>query len=237
MMIKLLLERVDIFDSPEDCFDTIVRGREGSKIISFLNAHAVNLAYSDVEFRKALLESDYLLRDGVGVSIAMKYNHILPGFNMNGTDFIPDFIKRHSGKKFAFIGTDEKYIKIAAEFFSDAGVDVVLYMDGFRSFDEYERCIVECLPEIVILGMGMPKQELFSKYLANKEICSIKYIVNGGAIFDFISGRFQRAPKVYRNLHIEWVYRLMQEPKRLFKRYVFGNSMFVFRMVLNRNDR
>ena len=87
-------------------------------------------------------------------------------------------------------------------------------------------------PEILILGMGMPKQEYFSAFLQHNYEKPL-VVVNGGAIFDFIANRFTRAPSIFRKLNLEWLYRLMNEPIRLFNRYAIGIPKFFW--ILRKN--
>ncbi len=88
--------------------------------------------------------------------------------------------------------------------------------------------------DAVILGMGVPKQELWvAKHSAN--LTSAKIFVSGGAIFDFISGNVKRAPHFIRRIKMEWLFRLIQEPIRLFSRYVLGTFVFFYNVVVRRN--
>jgi N-acetylglucosaminyldiphosphoundecaprenol N-acetyl-beta-D-mannosaminyltransferase len=101
---------------------------------------------------------------------------------------------------------------------------------GFFELDAYLSLAVEQRSELIVLGMGMPKQELVAAALKRQLVfpCTI---VCGGAIIDFLAGRTSRAPVWMRRAGAEWVYRLMLEPKRLFHRYVIGNPIFLLRAV------
>jgi len=87
-------------------------------------------------------------------------------------------------------------------------------------------------PELIVLGMGMPKQEAVAAELAVTGGPCL--IVCGGAILDFLGGKVSRAPEWLRRLGGEWLYRLLREPKRLFMRYVVGNPLFLLRTLLYR---
>jgi hypothetical protein len=102
-------------------------------------------------------------------------------------------------------------------------------IDGFQSQSVYVQQALENKPSLIVLAMGMPKQEQVAVALK----AALDYpclIVCGGAIIDFIGGKVQRAPLWMRQWGIEWVYRLLREPKRLFKRYVIGNVVFMARV-------
>ncbi|RKT10539.1 exopolysaccharide biosynthesis WecB/TagA/CpsF family protein [Paraburkholderia sp. RAU2J] len=198
-------------------------------IVSFLNAQAFNLAWKETEFRRSLVESDVLFRDGVGVSILLTMLGIHPGINMNGTDLIPKMLERSTGRV-ALLGTRDPYLSTAADKLASSGIPIALKLDGFHPENRYVEAILSSRPDIVILAMGMPKQERVAFALKNAVTWPC-LIVNGGAILDFISGRVTRAPNVVQSLHLEWLFRLAQEPKRLFRRYVMGNAIFLFRAI------
>jgi exopolysaccharide biosynthesis WecB/TagA/CpsF family protein len=198
-------------------------------VVSFLNAHAFNLAWKETDFRRSLVESDLLLRDGIGVSILLALLGIRPGLNMNGTDLIPKVLERCHGSV-VLLGTRDPYLSMAAARLREAGTDVAITLDGFQPDSRYLDAVRESHPSVVILAMGMPKQERVA--LALKEAITWPcLIVNGGAILDFMSGRVIRAPGMLRILHLEWLFRLAREPRRLWRRYVLGNSVFLFRSL------
>ena len=208
-----------------------LRQGEGPRIVAFANAHALNMAAADQAFHRSLAESDILLRDGVGVSILLKVLGRRSGLNMNGTDLIPEILRGFSGKRVALLGTDEATLATASdECTRRFGVDVVATLDGFRPEREYADVVDRARPDLVVLGMGMPKQEKVAGLLADRSAPGT-VIVCGGAILDFLGGKVARAPDVLRKVHLEWLYRLALEPRRLFVRYVIGNPLFLARSV------
>jgi N-acetylglucosaminyldiphosphoundecaprenol N-acetyl-beta-D-mannosaminyltransferase len=84
-----------------------------------------------------------------------------------------------------------------------------------------------------VLGMGMPKQEAIAARLAASGVPCL--VVCGGAILDFLGGKVTRAPNWVRRLGCEWMFRLIGEPQRLFRRYVVGNPMFLLRTLIYRD--
>lgn len=197
-------------------------------IVSFVNAHAMNLACKDADFFAALRFSDLLLRDGKGMQILLKMLGKEPGLNMNGTDFIPQVVLAGKHHPIALFGSTAPTAAAAAAWLESNGAQQVTHCDGFRPFDEYLQLIKEQQPRIVVLGMGMPKQELLSAMLA-QQLPGPMLIVNGGAILDFMAHRFKRAPRVLRRLGLEWLFRLLLEPSRLWRRYLLGNFVFLWR--------
>lgn len=200
-------------------------------IVSFVNAHGFNLACRLPSFARALYRSDVLLKDGVGVSMFTKGLGLESGINMNGTDFIPEITQQFAGKRVAICGTVEPFLSLAAERIRQQGCNVVLILDGFLPKEQYPQLVIEACPDLVIMGMGMPKQEEVSELLAEQAAGQAMLIVNGGAILDFLANRFPRAPYLMRKLRLEWLFRMMLEPRRLWKRYILGGFSFAWRFL------
>tara|TARA_R110002167_G_scaffold147240_9_gene339311 strand:+ start:2116 stop:2874 length:759 start_codon:yes stop_codon:yes gene_type:complete len=216
--------------------ELVLEHHESTKIVSFLNFHAINISIENSVFYNALKESDFLYRDGVGIEVALKSIGHSSGKNMNGTDFIPNVIHTGIKRKLPFVlwGTEDIYLMKVKEVIENASGVVANTLDGFQEFE----CYLEKLKElelknvIVILGMGMPKQEVLAIQI-KQEFPTGFTIINGGAIIDFIAGKQPRAPLYMRKLKLEFLYRLMLEPKRLFKRTIVGGFSFVFLIANN----
>jgi len=206
---------------------------ESATVLGFVNAHAMNLVVRDGAYCGALTAADVLRRDGSGMAILYRRLGLEPGLNMNGTDFIPRLMAAYRGRKVAFWGTRQPYLgqavqRCEAEF----GIVPVSVHDGFANAETYLQLAREQQPELIVLGMGMPKQEAVAAELAAIGVPCL--IVCGGAILDFLGGKVSRAPEWLRRLGGEWLYRLLREPKRLFLRYVVGNPLFLLRTLLYR---
>jgi exopolysaccharide biosynthesis WecB/TagA/CpsF family protein len=204
---------------------------ERTYVVSFVNAHAVNLACKSPEFFTALMRANALLRDGFGVKILMRVLGKKPGNNMNGTDFIPRILAASRFKSVALYGSTPEIAEGAATALRNSGAAGVTHCDGFQSLDYYLQRVLADHPRVVVLGMGMPKQELVADAIIKAAAGPI-LIINGGAILDFFSGRFKRAPIWMRNIGMEWLYRLWCEPRRLWRRYLLGNFVFLARVAL-----
>jgi exopolysaccharide biosynthesis WecB/TagA/CpsF family protein len=200
--------------------------------LGFVNAHAHNLAAADPGFGADLLASDCLLRDGVGMQLLFQLLGKAPGLNLHGTDFIPLLLERFRGRRVALLGTQEPWLSAAArrvELTSPLGA----VLDGFQPEAAYLPALLAQPADLVILGMGMPRQERLARLL-KAGLTSPCLIVNGGAILDFLGGKVRRAPAWMSALGLEWTYRLAQEPRRLFRRYVVGNVTFLARALRTR---
>ncbi|WP_162600768.1 WecB/TagA/CpsF family glycosyltransferase [Paraburkholderia sp. C35] len=223
-----LLRSTTVINWEASIHDTVASLREQAQrplVVSWVNAHAVMLAKSDRQFFDALSSSDLILRDGIGVAVMLRMMGVDPGANMNGTDLIPENIRAFEGKAVALFGTVEPYLSRAADAVRQMGGRVVATLDGFESPQAYVDRLDGIHVDLVVLGMGMPRQEHVASFLSTslKEEC---VILNGGAILDFMGRRFPRAPQVWRNLRIEWLFRLMLEPRRLWRRYLLGGVRF-----------
>lgn len=210
---------------------------DASHTIFFLNAHCFNISQQNSEYHNVINKSDLLLNDGIGIRLASLFANIRIGENLNGTDLIPEILSLASieGKKIYFLGGVEGVAEKAAVRIKRIipGIQITGYRSGYFKDHEEENLIEEINysgAEILILGMGVPKQELWAfrnrKYLTNTKI-----IIAGGAILDFISGQVSRAPGWIRRIHMEWLYRLVKEPKRMWKRYIIGNFLFFFYLI------
>lgn len=199
--------------------------------VAFVNAHAFNMCYSNHAFLADLLACDRIYRDGSGMKILYTLLRREPGLNLNGTDLIPRIISSYSGRTIALLGTNSPYLEAAAEKIAANGLETSILLDGFQPDSVYSTAVSKEKPALVILAMGMPKQERVAHLIADANAYPC-IIICGGAILDFLGGKVKRAPVLFRRLGIEWVYRLLQEPRRLFKRYIIGNTLFLLRAAL-----
>jgi len=215
-------------------------------LISTLNAYSFNIAQSDTIFQMALQQSDVLLPDGISVVLA---TYLLSGQRLKkiaGEDlFLYEMNKLNSqphnpvkgelrSNKVFFLGSNEVVLakikaRAAIEF---PFVEVHTYSPPYKSeFSEEENKVLldvinAVKPDILFVGMTAPKQEKWAYQhfteLQAGHVCCI------GAVFDFYAGTIQRAPQWMINIGLEWFYRLIKEPGRMWKRYLIGNVKFVW---------
>lgn len=205
-------------------------------MINTINAHCYNISQKDKLYAQALTSSDILLPDGVSIKIALK---IIKGQHIRkiaGADvfyYEMNRLNKKGGSCF-FLGSNtstlEKIRKKANEEFPN--VSISYYSPPYASeFTEAENSqmikeINEVNPDVLFVGMTAPKQEkwVFSHFrnIKSRHICSI------GAVFDFYAGNIKRAPTWMIDLGLEWLYRLLKEPRRLWRRYIIGNTIFIF---------
>ncbi len=207
------------------------------KKVFFINPDCLNKSVSDREYADNLAKSDIVLPDGSGINLACKImgTHLIE--NVNGTDMFP-FICRLSAEKSFKI-----FLLGAKPGIADAvrkncesnypGVKFCGVRDGY--FDKAKESakviseINEADPDFLLVAFGAPYQE---KWITEHfSALGARVCIGVGGLFDFYSGRIPRAPKWMRELGLEWIFRLLQEPARMWKRYVIGNPLFVFRVL------
>lgn len=208
---------------------------EALSMVAFLNANNANIAVNDAELRHCLASS-LVLPDGLGVDLAslMLYGESFPE-NLNGTDFVPKLfsaIERpcHVG----LIGAQAETLAKSCQSFADRAPQhrFSIIADGYQpdsALPEIMARIAEMRPDFLIVAMGTPRQETWVQQNVRAEHCSVAISV--GALFDFMGGAVPRAPLWVRRLRLEWVFRLLQEPSRLWRRYLVGNPVFLLRIL------
>ena len=225
---------------------------EGKLLINTINAHSYNTARKDSLFAEALTNGDVLLPDGVSIVMACKWIKAksLPKERIAGWDlfaFEMEKLERESeelrtkseeSKIVMFMGSSQKVldliVKRAAEVYPH--LKVVTYSPPYKPefSDEDNKAIIDAIhaanPDLLWIGMTAPKQEKWT-YSHWKELNIHCHVGSIGAVFDFFAGTMKRAPMWWQDHGLEWLYRLLKEPKRLWRRYIIGNSMFLWNMV------
>ena len=225
---------------------------EGKLLINTINAHSYNTARKDSLFAEALTNGDVLLPDGVSIVMACKWIKAksLPKERIAGWDlfaFEMEKLERESeelrtkseeSKIVMFMGSSQKVldqiVKRAAEVYPH--LKVVTYSPPYKPefTDEDNKAIIDAIhaanPDLLWIGMTAPKQEKWT-YSHWKELNIHCHVGSIGAVFDFFAGTMKRAPMWWQEHGLEWLYRLLKEPKRMWRRYIIGNALFLWNMV------
>ncbi len=234
---KILGYDVDLFDF-DQAIDYVVKmsDTQSTQTIT-LNPEMIELGEKNPEFSEILKKADLIIPDGFGVKLALKIYGIsqerIPGIEFAGR------LVEHCAKNslpVALIGAKEETVQVAALKLKEKneGLNVVYVRNGYFSEQE-ERAVVDEIksknPKLVLVALGVPKQEIFIKKYKN-EFSNTIFVGVGGS-FDVWSGNVKRAPKVFRQLGLEWFWRLIKEPSR-FKRMFPTLPLFLFKVIINR---
>lgn len=226
----------------EDALAMVLGVADGRHTIHFVNAHCINVAAKDPDYHKILSQADALFADGSGIKLAGKWLGTPIIDNVNGTDMFPMLCQAcaRSGKKLFLLGAAPGIAQKVADWARDyTKSDVVAGCHhGFFTSTE-EPSVVESIhasgADLLLVAMGVPTQE---KWIARlRDRLDVPVCMGVGGLFDFYSGSIPRAPKWMRSLGIEWVWRLSMEPRRMWRRYIVGNVMFIVRIARIRFSR
>ena len=211
-------------------------------LINTVNQYSYCIAESDPVFKKALQESDVLLPDGTGITAAMRLLNNRQIKKIAGADihrFLLEDLNKKGGKCF-YLGSSKNTLdKISKNILKDFP-NIRLktfsppYKDKFSEVDNQQMIdeLNSFMPDVLFIGMTAPKQEKWAyehKNRLNAEIiCSI------GAVFDFYAGTITRPNKIWISLGLEWFARLLKEPKRMWKRYLYYGPIFIKLILLEK---
>ena len=199
-----------------------------------INPEMIMNSQKNPEFLNIIKSSDMNIPDGVGVKIALKLKKINQD-NIRGVDFARSLIKLASENNYeiGFIGAKENIIQKVKENILKKypKLNIVYLRNGyFNNDDEIITEIVSACPKILLVGLGSPKQEEIISKLKTKLSGSI--MIGVGGSFDVFSGYVKEAPKIFRKLGLEWLYRTIKEPKRL-KRIFPVLPLFLIKCIID----
>jgi N-acetylglucosaminyldiphosphoundecaprenol N-acetyl-beta-D-mannosaminyltransferase len=234
-VVSTRVDALDTGDAIAKILGWLVAGRGGR--VFFVHPHALNLASRDDGFRAELARGDLVLPDGIGLRVASSILGIALPANVNGTDLVPELLLELSADRvpIALVGGAPGVAAKAAAAWSRTGVPVLGTWDGFSDEATYQAMTAKIRTAgrcVVMVAMGSPHQERFA--LRHLEDLPQAVSITVGGLFDFASGDKRRAPLAWRELGLEWAWRLIHEPRRLGRRYLVGNPEFLLRAVAQR---
>lgn len=212
---------------------------EGKLLINTINAHSYNTALKDAFFAEALMKGDALIPDGASIVMACRKLKAKsqPTERIAGWDLFTMEMERlnQKGGTCFFMGSSEKVLNLIREKAKTVypNIRIETYSPPYKAeFSEEEnRAIIEAInranPDLLWIGMTAPKQEKWAyRHWDKLDIhCHCGTI---GAVFDFFAGTMERAPLWWQEHSLEWLYRLLKEPKRMWRRYIIGNTLFIW---------
>jgi N-acetylglucosaminyldiphosphoundecaprenol N-acetyl-beta-D-mannosaminyltransferase len=211
-------------------------------LISTINAHSYLVAQKDKEFADALIHSDILLPDGVSMVFASWFLQGRKIKKIAGADLFlyeMDRLNKTEGKCF-FLGSTENTLKLIVNRLNREfpQVRVQTYSPPFKNIfsPEENRLMIDAVnsfqPDVLMIGMTAPKQEKWA--YKHSDMLQVGHICSIGAVFDFYAGTVKRAPKWMIMLGLEWLYRLLVEPRRMWRRYLIGNPKFMWVILMEK---
>lgn len=204
--------------------------------VYYANAHALNLATADTTYRLTLRRSDLVLNDGAGLAIAAWAQRAPFPENLNGSDLNPQILRiaARRGWPVYFLGAKPGVAVRAAEILSNdvPELRIVGCQNGYFPPSETTNVISAIRTSrarVLMVAMGNPLQERWIEYHLRETGATLG--IGVGAFLDFVAGVVPRAPWWMNRIGMEWCYRLVQEPSRLWRRYVLGNPVFIGRVL------
>ncbi|MEM7431060.1 MAG: WecB/TagA/CpsF family glycosyltransferase [Pseudomonadota bacterium] len=244
--IRMFGVRIDALSMREAVYRIIaatdLAGLGPMKTVAFVNPDCLNKAITDRQYHHLLNESDLVLPDGSGLRIAARLLKLPLADNVNGTDLFPMLCEAGAkARKRIFLfggrpGVALDVIKNIQKEYPD--LEIAGCLDGYSHSDKPHaviRAINASNADILLVGLGAPHQERWLAEHGASLNCAVG--VGVGGLFDYYAGRIARAPLALREAGLEWVWRILQEPGAKWRRYVFGNPLFLLRVLRERRQR
>jgi N-acetylglucosaminyldiphosphoundecaprenol N-acetyl-beta-D-mannosaminyltransferase len=204
-------------------------------LLAFVNPDCLNIAYTHDRYRTVLQQAARVLPDGIGVKIGCRMRGLGLAANVNGTDLFPRLCERAARDGFSLflLGARPGITDLVVENMRARYPKLIIagVQHGYFTPAEESEIITRINASgarVLLVAFGVPRQEL---WLADHHDALTPPVRMGvGGLFDFYSGRIPRAPLWLREIGLEWVWRLIQEPGRMWRRYLLGNPLFLYRV-------
>ncbi|RKX58212.1 MAG: glycosyltransferase [Thermodesulfobacteriota bacterium] len=202
-----------------------------------VNAAKIVKMQEDKELYNSIVNADIINADGMPIVWASRLlGKPLPE-RVAGIDLMQELIKLAYNRKYKifFFGAKEEVVKKVVEKYSrEYSPEIIAgYRNGYYSEEEeplIAKQIAESGANILFVGISSPKKEKFL-YKYKHILKNVNFIMGVGGSFDVIAGKIKRAPKWMQKCGLEWVYRLVQEPRRMWRRYLIGNTKFIILVI------
>jgi len=211
---------------------------EEKKVFFYLNTHSFYLLKTNEEFRKYFNRADFITPDGYSIKWATHFLYKQQIEKVSFNHYFFENLKKmfsEAQSRIFLLGGKQQHLKSAVSKLTNSQPKLNIigfhngYFDQSINSDQIIGKINSSKPDILLIGMGMPESVIWT--IKNKEKIESKLIFTVGNLFDIISGGKRIAPKFLYNTPFEWIYRLMQEPIKLAKRYSICHSHFLYRVI------
>ena len=229
-------------DSLVDNAISAIRAEGGEQIVfSCVNPHSIVESYANKLFFDALNNAEHLVADGIGAYLALRLSGDYETPRITGSDYFTKLMSALDSRgvktKIAFFGSSEPVLNsIRKRFLRDyKNLEIAIMISppfgnwGDAENQEMVDQLNTAMPDVIWVGMTAPKQECWS--YRNRERLNAKFIGNIGAVFEFYAGTKPRAPEWACKFGVEWVYRWLQEPRRMWRRNLVSTPLFLWRFV------
>jgi len=237
MRTKFLNYNIDnlTFDETIDKILELINSRKTNQHV-VLNAAKITLMGRDKKLAKIVNSCDLINADGISIVWASKFLGNRIKERVTGIDLFGRLLEIADQKRYRIylLGADEGVIKDSVKKIREKynGLTIAGYRNGFFSEkDEIDIVneINQSSSHILFVGISTPKKEYFLDKYKNK--LNVPFCMGVGGSFDITAGRYQRAPRLMQRLGLEWLYRLVQEPGRMWKRYSIDNYKFILTVL------
>lgn len=228
----MIFKRLIVNESEVFNFINSSLGQKSSKLLTYFNQHCFNIYFSNSDYKELIDAEISFYLDGIGMYFASKLFGIKKSERFNASDLHNRLFERFVNKKTKLFLIGGSFSEtVIREIRNKKRLNTCGYEKGFFSDDELPGLIKEINnsgADILLIGMGVPKQELLAYELSEK--VKVDLIICVGNFFEFYFESKKRAPLFLRNSGFEWVFRLFTEPNRLWKRYLIGIPLFFYRI-------
>jgi N-acetylglucosaminyldiphosphoundecaprenol N-acetyl-beta-D-mannosaminyltransferase len=220
----------------QDCLDARSNPQRQPKLVFASNGHAIALAAQDEAFRFTFEQADIIHADGQAAVFASRLTKTPIPERSATTDFIHDAaaLAAEHGLRFFLLGATEEANAEAARILRETypGLQIVGRRHGYFSEGEEDEICDEInltQPDVIWVGLSVPLEYEFS--VRNKTRLRAGWLVTCGGCYNFVTGASKRAPRWMQVMGLEWLFRLVLEPKRLFWRYAVTNPLAIFLLL------
>lgn len=240
-MMRMRKNRVTLFNTPVDVLsknetvefidESIQKGHQ--MVHTCINANKVVMMETDEELHKSVSEADIISADGQAVVWASQLLKKPLPERVPGIDLMESLLEMAFKKGYSafFFGAREEVVENVVKMYSEIYSPSLIggYRNGYYNYDELEgiaKQINDSGSELLFVAVPSPKKENFINQF-QKSMPNVKLLMGVGGSFDVVTGRVKRAPAWMQDNGLEWLYRLIQEPGKMWRRYLIGNLKYI----------
>ena len=236
--IKICGIRVDMVQIPDviRIMEEWIKKRKFGNYVVVANANDVVIGKKMSQVKVAMNESSLTVPDGISIVLASRFYGFKLKRRVYGAELMLEFLRRAQAEgytNFFYGSTTETLNRLREKLISDFPMLNIkgVYSPPFRELSEEEdKAIIEMInelsPDVLWVGLGCPKQQIWM--YKHRDKLNVPVMVGVGAAFDFIAGTKPQAPEFMRENGLEWLFRLLTEPRRLWKRYLVNGALFLY---------